>query len=154
MTPVVTAYPNQFKALSYQGEFLYYAGKLDEAEKTFARATESGRDQGDMAPVILAGFLYASRGQRNKIDATVFRQRPQQCTDGDLAYWVGGVYALLGEKETALAWLHRAVDIGNHNYPWFQRDKNWDKLRDDPEYQKVMEDVRHRWEGYKQVLGA
>jgi serine/threonine protein kinase len=46
--------------------------------------------------------------------------------DGDYAYWTGGIHALLGEKEDALAWLRRAVKVGNHNYPWFQKDK---KLR-------------------------
>ena len=68
--------------------------------------------------------------------------RPADEIDGDGAYWTGGIYALLGEKEHALAWLRRAVEVGNHNYPWFQRDKNYDKLRGDAEYQHIMEEVR------------
>ncbi len=74
--------------------------------------------------------------------------------DGDLAYWAGGTYALLGEKEKALEFLQRAVDLGNHNYPWFQRDKNYDKLRSDPGYQRIMADVRRRWERYRQLFAT
>jgi len=66
--------------------------------------------------------------------------------DGDYACWTGGIHALLGEKEQALAWLRRAVDLGNHNYPWFQKGKNYDRLRGDPEYQRIMKEVRQRWE--------
>jgi hypothetical protein len=36
------------------------------------------------------------------------------------------------------------------NYPWFQRDKTYDKLRADPEYQSIMAGVRQQWEANKQ----
>ena len=73
-----------------------------------------------------SAFLYASRGERNKIDPQLLKLRPEVVTDSDVAYGEGGVYALLGEKGQALTWLRRAVQLGNHNYPWFQRDKNYD----------------------------
>jgi len=145
--------PNQFKAMAYLGEFLYYQGKLDEAEVVLKRAQELGRDSDDSSARLMAGFLYAAKGERNKIDPKVLQARPADEIDGDGAYWTGGIYALLGEKEPALAWLRRAVEVGNHNYPWFQRDKNYDKLRGDPEYQRIMEGVRQRWEEYKKAFG-
>ena len=74
--------------------------------------------------------------------------------DGDYAYWTGGIHALLGEKEQALAWLRRAVDLGNHNYPWFQKDKNYDSLRGDPEYQRIMADIKGHWEKYRAEFGS
>jgi eukaryotic-like serine/threonine-protein kinase len=57
----------------------------------------------------------------------------------------------LGERQQAITWLRRAVQVGDHNYPWFQRDKNWDSLRSDPDYQHIMEEVRKSWESYRQV---
>ena len=57
-------------------------------------------------------------------------------------------YALLGEKEQALAWLRQAVELGNHNYPWFERDRNYDKLRGDPDYEHILTEVRQHWEHY------
>ncbi|HWZ84033.1 MAG TPA: protein kinase [Terriglobales bacterium] len=154
MRRLLSVNPDHFKALAYLGEFLYYQGKYDEAEKALSRAVELGRGSGDEAPPILAAFLYASRGQRDKIDPIVFSRKPDQYVDGDGAYWIGGIYAMLGEKKQALAWLRRAVTLGNHNYPWFQRDKNYNNLRNDPEYQKIMEEVRDHIEEYRKAVAA
>ena len=74
--------------------------------------------------------------------------------DGDRAYWIGSVYALLGEKGPALAWLRRAIDLGNHNYPWFVRDKNWDKLRGDRQYERMLAEIRNYADKYRQEFGA
>ena len=152
MRRVLVNNPDQFKALSYLGEFLYYDDKPDEAEPVFARAIELGRNSGDYSPLILAAFLYASKGEKSKIDPLVFRFRPEQVIDGDQAYWTGGVYALLGDKAQALAWLKRAVQLGNHNYPWFQRDRNYNSLRNDPEYQTIMEEVRGHLAQYRKAV--
>ena len=46
------------------------------------------------------------------------------------------------------------MEVGNHNYPWFQKDKNYDKVRGDPEYRRIMEEVRRHWEEYKQMFGV
>jgi serine/threonine protein kinase/tetratricopeptide (TPR) repeat protein len=151
MRSVLAAHPDQFKAMAYLGEFLYYQNKRDEAETVLARAYELGRNSGDSAPVLMAAFLYASQGRREKIDPFVFRVRTDQVIDGDEAYWIGGIFAMLGERQPALTWLRRAVQVGNHNYPWFRRDKNWDSLRNDPDYQGIMEEVRHNWEGYQRI---
>jgi len=97
-------------------------------------------------------FLYASRGQREKIDSRLFQYRPEQIIDGDAAYWLGGIYALLGDRQRALDWLKRAVALGNVNYPWFQRGKNYINLRADSEYQTVMAGVQQRWEAYEKEL--
>jgi serine/threonine-protein kinase len=146
--------PNHFKAMAFLGKFLYYQGKLDEAEPVLRRAVELGRNNDDNTAQIMAAFLYASRGQRDKIDPRILKSRPAEVIDGDVAYWTGGIHALLGEREEALAWLRRAVEVGNHNYPWFQKDKNYDSLRDDPEYQRIMEEVRQHWGQYKQTYGG
>jgi serine/threonine protein kinase/Tfp pilus assembly protein PilF len=149
MRQVLAKYPDQFKALAYFGGILYYEGKLDEAEQNLDRAMVLGREQGDNTPVLMSAFLYASHHERARIDAQVWQYRIKQVADGDLAYWIGGVYALLGDKKPALEWLKRAVELGDVNYPWFERDKNYDGLRADPDYQTVMAGVRQQWAAYK-----
>jgi len=147
-------HPDQFKAMAYLGEFLYYQGRTEEAEPILQRAVELGRDSGDAAGVLMAAFLYASRGQREKIDANLFLEKPENVADGDRAYWIGSVYALLGDKARALAWLRRAIDLGNHNYPWFVRDKNWDKLHGDREYERMIAELRNYADQYREKFGA
>jgi hypothetical protein len=51
---------------------------------------------------------------------------------------LASAYALESEREPALKWLRRAIELGNENKPWFERDKNWDSLRNDPEYQQII----------------
>jgi tetratricopeptide (TPR) repeat protein len=145
--------PNQFKLMGFLGYFLYYDGRLDEAERYLNRAVELRAGQGDDSPVMFAAYLHALRGQRDKIDPAMFRYKPEELIDGDLAEWVGDIYALLGEKQQALAFLRRAVKLGDHNYPWFQRDKNWDKLRGDPDFQALMREVEGYWKQYVQEFG-
>jgi len=147
-------HPDQFKAMAYLGEFLYYQGRTEEAEPILRRAAELGRDSGDSAGVLMSAFLYASRGQRDKIDPNLFLEKPANVADGDRAYWIGSVYALLGDKPQALAWLRRAIDLGNHNYPWFARDKNFDKVRGDRDYERMLAETRNYADRYRQKFGA
>jgi len=140
--------PQQFKLMAFLGYFLYYEGKYDEAEQWINKSLELRGGKGDDSPLIFSAYLHAMRGERDKIDPDVLSYKPEAIVDGDLAEWVGAVYALLGDKATAFAFLRRAVALGNHNYPWFQRDKNWDKLRGDPDYEKLMREVEGYWKGY------
>ncbi|MBI4264469.1 MAG: hypothetical protein HY657_08840 [Acidobacteria bacterium] len=102
----------------------------------------------------MAAYLYARRGQRDRIDPAVLASEPSSMFDGDGAYWVGGVHALLEERTAALAWLRRAVELGNHNYPWFSRDRNYDRLRGDPGYDQVLTQVRRHWEHCRGLVAA
>ena len=46
-----------------------------------------------------------------------------------------------GDRDEALKWLRRAIELGNENKPWFERDPNWDSLREDPEYQEIISSI-------------
>ena len=63
-------------------------------------------------------------------------------TDHDVSYWLASAYAMEGEREDAIKWLRRAVELGNQNREWFEKDKNWDALRDDPEYQQIIQSLK------------
>jgi TolB-like protein/tetratricopeptide (TPR) repeat protein/predicted Ser/Thr protein kinase len=146
-------YPDQFKLLAFLGDFLYYQGKTEEAERVLDRASQLSGPRSEDEPRVISAFISASRGERDRIDPSIFRYRPEEVVDGDLAEWIGAVYALLGEKQPALAWLRRAVQVGNHNFPWFQRDKNWEKLRGDAEFERIMLEVEGYWKHYDELFG-
>jgi eukaryotic-like serine/threonine-protein kinase len=149
MRQLAAANPNQYKALAYFGGILYYQGKLDEAQPSLDRSVQLSRDIDDDSARMMTAFFYASRHQRDKIAPRLLQYQPAQLVDGDGAYWIAGIYALLGERQHSLDWLKRTVALGNVNYPWFERDKNFDGLRADPEYQQIMTGIRQRWEAYK-----
>jgi eukaryotic-like serine/threonine-protein kinase len=152
MRQVVEQNPDQFKALAYFGGMLYYQGRLDEAETVLRRALARPHDPDDETAEMMAGFVYASRHQLDKveqIDGKILRRPPQDIIDADAAYWTAGIFALLGDKPHALEWFQRTVALGDMNYPWFQRDKNFDGLRGDADYQAILQEVRQRWEAYR-----
>jgi TolB-like protein/tetratricopeptide (TPR) repeat protein len=147
-------YPDQFKLQTFLGYFLYYQGKSDEAQQALDRAQQAKGAQAEDEPMVFSAMVHAARGEREKIDPRFFRYKPEETVDGDLAEWIGSTYALLGDKQPALVWLRRAVAVGNHNFPWFQRDKNWDKLRGDPEFERIMTEVEGYWKHYKELFGS
>jgi tetratricopeptide (TPR) repeat protein len=133
---------------------LYYQNRLDEAEPVLQKARELAGNNGDASPQVASGFLYAARSRRDLVDPRLLHERPEDEVDGDIAYWVGSIHALLGDRDQALAWFRRTIELGNHDYPWFQRDKNYDKLRGDREFQRLLDEVRHHWESYKEEVGV
>ena len=151
MRQALAAHPGHFKVMAFLGNFLYYENRLDEAESELSRAVELGKSSGDEAPAVLAAFVYASRGQREKIDAKICAYRPENVIDGDMSEWLTGVHSLLGDKPQALLWFRRTVELGNHNYPWFRRDKNYANLRGDPEFQRLMSLVETHWKEYQRA---
>jgi tetratricopeptide (TPR) repeat protein len=146
--------PDQFKLMAFLGAFLYYEGKLEEAEPVINRAVQLRGGHGDDSPVMFSAYLHAARGEREQIDPALLRNRPADVIDGDYAEWLAGIYALLGDKPKALAWLKRAVALGDHNYPWFQRDRNFNNLRGDPEFERLMREVEGYWKQYTAEFGS
>jgi tetratricopeptide (TPR) repeat protein len=140
------------KALAHLGKFQYYGGRLDEAEQTFSRALTLWKEGHEPVVPVLAAYLFASRGERQRILPAVLAYEASAIFDGDLAYWIGGVHALLGDRHAALVFVRRAVALGNHNYPWFCRDRNYDALRGDPEYEAILANVRAAWTRYRTLL--
>jgi eukaryotic-like serine/threonine-protein kinase len=145
-------YPDQFKLLTTLGYFLYYQGKTEEALQALDRALQSKGSQEDEEPMVIASMVHAARGERDKVDPRIFRYKPEEIVDGDMAEWIGAVHALLGENQPATACLKQAVLRGNHNFPWFQRDKNWDNLRSDAQFQSLMSEVEGHWRQYTELF--
>ena len=130
---------------------LYYQDRTPEAEPLLARAALVSHSKVD-TPLCFSEFVYASRGEREKLDPRLLALRPAEVVNAELAYGISGIRALLGDKQEALAWLTRTIELGNHNYPWFQRDRNYEKLRGDPEFQRLMTEVRRRWDRYQELF--
>jgi tetratricopeptide (TPR) repeat protein len=146
-------FPNQFKLMMFLGYFLYQQGKSDEGMQALDRSLQISRGSSDEEPLVLAAILHAARGERDKIDSRIISLKPEEIVDGDLAEWVGAMYAQLGDKQKALACLKQAVRRGNHNYPWFQRDKTWDPVRSEPEFVRIMSEVEGYWKHYTELFG-
>ncbi len=122
---------------TFRARTLYYHGEPVKAAEILEQVLEQQPQLDGIRP-IYATFLSAlgfSDEARAQLTDEVLRTAD---TDHDVAYWLASAYALEGERESALRWLRRAIALGNENKPWFERDKNWDTLRNDPEYQRII----------------
>jgi tetratricopeptide (TPR) repeat protein len=144
--------PDQPEALAALAVVLYYQGRLDEAATLATRVSAGGSQE--KSPSCFAGFVYAARGERRKVDPQILRLRPEEVIIPELAYWLGSLHALLGNRPQALAWLGRTIELGNQNYPWFQRDKNFATLRTHPDYLRLLDQVRTQWEENRRQFAA
>jgi len=122
---------------TFRARALYYHGEAVQAAEIVEQVLEQHPQLDGIRP-IYATFL-STLGFNDEARAQLTDEvRETANTDHDVAYWLASAYALEGERDEALKWLRRAVELGNENKPWFLRDKNWESLRNDPGYQTIV----------------
>ena len=125
---------------TFRARALYYRGEPVKAAEILEQVLEQQPQLDGIRP-IYATFLSALGWHdeaREQITDEVIKTAD---TDHDVAYWLASAYAMEGERDLALKWLRRAIALGNENRPWFERDRNWDSLRDDPGYQQILHSI-------------
>jgi serine/threonine-protein kinase len=125
---------------TFRARALYYRGDVVKAAEMLEQVLEQQPQLDGIRPIYATflsalGFSDEARAQlTDEVKATAN-------TDHDVSYWLASAYAMEGERDEALKWLRRAIELGNENRPWFERDKNWESLRDDPEYQRIIQSI-------------
>ena len=61
--------------------------------------------------------------------------------DPDISYWTASAYALLGDKEAALEWLERTIDLGFENRELFENDPTLASLYHEDGFKGLMERI-------------
>ena len=62
-------------------------------------------------------------------------------------YNAGCALAVVGEEELALDALQRAIGAGLAGGDWIPQDPDWERLRDDPRFQALVERLARRQQG-------
>lgn len=65
-------------------------------------------------------------------------------TDAEAWYFISFLYGMLGDSEGCVRCLTRAVDGGFFNYPLMSTDSYLDPVREDPEFQKVLQTAKEK----------
>src|SRR2546425_1137081 len=126
---------------TFRARALYYRGDVVKAAEILEQVLEQQPQLDGIRP-IYATFLSALGFSEEARAQLTDEVKKTADTDHDVAYWLASAYAVEGEREEALRWLRRAIELGNENKPWLERDTNWDSLRDDPEYQEIIGSIR------------
>ena len=125
---------------AFRARVLYYSGDTAKAAELLGQVLQRHPQLEGIRPIYATLLLVLGRSEEARQQMTD-DVKVTANTDHDVAYWLASAYALAGQREEAFKWLRRAIQLGNENKPWFERDKNWDTLRDDPEYRSIIEAI-------------
>ena len=126
---------------TFRAQVLYYRGEHVKAAEILEQVLEQQPQLDGIRP-IYASFLSAlgfNEEARAQLTDEVMKTAD---TDHDVSYWLASAYAMEGERDEALKWLRRAIALGNENKPWFEKNSDWDSLRDDPEFQEIIGSIK------------
>jgi len=70
--------------------------------------------------------------------------------DAEAWYFTAANYGLLNERDGCIRCLKRAVEGGFFNYPLILRDSFFDSVRDDPEFQNILELAKQKHLSFKE----
>jgi predicted Zn-dependent protease len=129
--------PNNPLLKTFRALTLYYTRQVDEAAKVMSEVLEESPNLHGVRP-FLAMFLSA-QGNHEAARAELNEEVKRNASvDPDIAYAVGSVYALEGERDDAFEWLERSAALGNENKPCFEHDPNLASLREDARFKELM----------------
>ena len=116
---------------------LYYTGQTDAAADLMKDVVSKHPNMHGIRP-FMAMFLSVQGKHEEALAQLTEDVKRNGEVDADIAYSIGGVYALEGVASEAFAWLERSIALGNENRRCFERDPNWNSLRDDQRFVELM----------------
>jgi len=135
---------------------LFFAGRTNEARSRIEEAKAKFKDDGGILASMHAVFLAAAgdkTGAKEKIDEAI------KTGEGyghfhHTTHMIAAAYALMDEPDSALKWLAYTAENGYPNLTWFERDPYLEKLRNDPRFIEFLEEMRPRFERFKELAGS
>jgi tetratricopeptide (TPR) repeat protein len=122
----------------YLGRVFQAVGRYDSAISLYQG---TGRLRGWVPTVAGMGNLLGVEGRRQEAERVLENLRVMSDTQYVTAYGVALVYAALGEKDQAFAWLSKALAERAHWLVWLNRDNRWDSLRSDVRFRDMVRRV-------------
>ena len=137
--------------LFYRGFGEYYVNNREQAARDFDRAFE--RDPSLLPATVGKALSYSIKHENARglklLQQTEDKIEERGVSDPEGIYKVAQAYAVLGDKASALHMLRHSIGGGFFCYPYFVRDPLLQNLRDEPEFQTLMDQALHRHEQFK-----
>ncbi len=137
-------------SIFYRGFGEFHLRRFDEAARDFDRAYE-------LDPTLYAGI--------GKALSDSIHQHPQEglgllkelegkiaergVGDPEGTYKMAQAFAVLGDKTSALRVLRGSVESGFFSYPYIERDPLFGSLHSEPEFDRILNAARKRYEAFK-----
>jgi tetratricopeptide (TPR) repeat protein len=128
--------PNNWYAHCYLGRAYEQQGQFPEGIAEFQEAVRSAGDITE--PKASLGRAYAVSGRRAEARKVLDELNEVSKRVYVSPYNVALIYAGLGEKDQALAWLERAFAERSTSMPYLKVDPEFDSLRSEPRFQTLL----------------
>jgi serine/threonine-protein kinase len=122
----------------YLGRVLQFDGLLDSAVAQF---DSLGVMRQWIPNVAGLGYVYGQQGRAADARAVLDRMDSLARREYVTPYAVALVHTALGDRDSAFAWLNRAVEERAHWLVWLNRDRRWAPLRFDPRFAELVRRV-------------
>jgi TolB-like protein/DNA-binding winged helix-turn-helix (wHTH) protein/Tfp pilus assembly protein PilF len=131
--------PNSLQAHLGLGEVYVKEGSYEEAMREMVKARPLVTLPRQLARI---GYVYAAGG--NKVEATKILNevKGQTREHYNLATFIAAIYAALGDKEEAFAWLRKGCDEHQNGVKEFKVSPRFDTLRSDPRFTDLLRRVK------------
>jgi eukaryotic-like serine/threonine-protein kinase len=124
---------------------LFNQGNVEAAQALLEDLLRQHPHLDGVRPVL--AWCWSARGEHERARALVTdRVREIAAADHDIAFWLASFYGMEAMADEAIEWVHRAVKMGNENYPLFADSRKLDSLRGDPRFRELMGELKDRWE--------
>ena len=84
------------------------------------------------------GYLYAVTGKKSEARTVLNELKQASKQEYVSGASIAFIYAGLGEKDQAFAWLNKGFEQRSFQMQWVNLDPRWDSLRSDPRFQDLM----------------
>lgn len=119
-------------------------GNMQAAIATLESVLQDDRSLRIVYPTL--ALCYLQIGERAKAAALIVDETLSAAeADGEMAYRLATYFAVEGDVTEALHWLRRTIYLGNENYPWFSKNPAWSGLTEQPDFQRILEDLKRRF---------
>ncbi len=128
--------------LGYQGSALFRMGNEELAIEYFNRCISLNPD--GLQALWVSCMKASIEGNIDMGMEAARKFEKVNIVDAEAWYHFAGNYGLLGNKDGCIRALQRAVDGGFFNYPFMLKDSFLDSMREDAEFQQVLERAKKK----------
>jgi len=139
--------PEDYQSAALIGQVLRRLHRADEAQRADHLASDSINKHLELNPnearaFNLGAIVLARLGEVERAREWNNRAISLAPDDDAILYNASCVFAVLGEEDQALAGLQRAIEAGLAGGDWVLHDPDWERLRDHPRFQTLMQRLR------------
>ena len=138
----------------YRGFAEYHLNNREQAARDFDHAFETDPS---LLPADVGKALSDAIGHNNVAGLKLLHEtegkiEERGVSDAEGMYKVAQAYAVLGDTSSALHMLSHSIDGGFFCFPYFERDPLLQNLRNEPGFQRLMNQARQRHEQFQKAF--